>query len=494
MKILRYPTRYADELRSGVRNPIDDEQVLAELQILPELDAAREFWRPTPEQAAELATINQRAPRDARRDEMFFAWRAARLIENAEIKRQNEITKTRIDLKVKEIKDMKDTVSVLMGAILEDMTKASRDKIEKYHFERGEDEEGASTLEEARVSGDWLYIFEAARRTHLHPGGDEDSILMYERRELEKEQLAKLKHTTGDFNRWITRFEDQVEVCETVGLEITEEAKIYHFMNNLNDLIFKDAKNDFMNQRTRSLFPDTYEEIKQKMIDEYGQIMTRKPQLVLKVIRGEDTRKGAEASFKAEEGGCHVCGEPGHFYRSCEHYSNKFSLEANKKHYQKKVKGKKADGAKEEDPFKSSGASSDKPSGKSKPQRSEKTVSQPKQPKREQSEESAKFSMELDESKFTEAQLSAKEFSLIGYNKHTVIDLILDTGTVSNLVPEESRELLKNIHTEDVTLVGVGGAQVIANETGSTGIFGKARIVPGTGAICVSQRQFGNDF
>ena len=54
------------------------------------------------------------------------------------------------------------------------------------------------------------------------------------------------------------------------------------------------------------------------------------------------------------------------------HYSNKFSLEANKKHYQKKVKGKKADGAKEEDPFKSSGAASDKPSGKSKPQRSEK--------------------------------------------------------------------------------------------------------------------------
>ena len=102
--------------------------------------------------------------------------------------------------------------------------------------------------------------------------------------------------------------------------------------------------------------------------------------------------------------------------------------------------------------------------------------------------------MELDESKFTEAQLSVKEFSLIGYNKHKVIDLILDTGTVSNLVPEDSRELLKNIHTEDVTLVGVGGAQVTANETGSTGIFGKARIVPGTGAICVSQRQFGNDF
>ena len=130
---------------------------------------------------------------------------------------------------------------------------------------------------------------------------------MYERRELERDQLANLKHAAGDVNRWITRFENHVEVCETVGLEITEETKIYHFINNLNDLIFKDAKNNFMNQRTRSLFLDTYVEIREKMIVEYGQIMTRKPQLVLKVTRGEDTRKGAEASFQIEEVGCHVC-------------------------------------------------------------------------------------------------------------------------------------------------------------------------------------------
>ena len=100
----------------------------------------------------------------------------------------------------------------------------------------------------------------------------------------------------------------------------------------------------------------------------------------------------------------------------------------------------------------------------------------------------------MDESNFTNAQLGAREFSLIAYNKDKLIDLILDTGTVSNLVPEDSRDLLKNIHSEEVTLIGVGGAQVAANETGTTGIFGKARIVPGTGAICVSQRQFGNDF
>ena len=48
-----------------------------------------------------------------------------------------------------------------------------------------------------------------------------------------------LSSSAGDFNRWITRFEDQEEVCETIGLEISEEAKIYHFMNNLNDLLLK---------------------------------------------------------------------------------------------------------------------------------------------------------------------------------------------------------------------------------------------------------------
>ena len=72
-----------------------------------------------------------------------------------------------------------------------------------------------------------------------------------------------------------------------------------------------------------------------------------------------------------------------------------------------------------------------------------------------------------------ELGLSVKEFSLLGYNKYKAIDLILDTGTVSNLVPEDSKELLKNNHTEDVTLVGVGGAQVTASETGNTGVFGK---------------------
>ena len=33
-----------------------------------------------------------------------------------------------------------------------------------------------------------------------------------------------------------------------------------------------------------------------------------------------------------------------------------------------------------------------------------------------------------------------------------------------------------------------------ATETGQAGVFGKSRIVPGAGAICISQRQFGDKF
>ena len=112
------------------------------------------------------------------------------------------------------------------------------------------------TLEEARERDDWLFIFEAAKETHLMSGiVDDDPVLLYERQEQEKEHLTKMKHTHGDFNAWINRFEDQITICEQYGVELSEEAKILNFMNNLNDTIFGDIKTDYMNLTTRALFP-----------------------------------------------------------------------------------------------------------------------------------------------------------------------------------------------------------------------------------------------
>ena len=52
--------------------------------------------------------------------------------------------------------------------------------------------------------------------------------------------------------------------------------------------------------------------------------------------------------------------------------------------------------------------------------------------------------------------------------------------------------MVQDIRNEHTSLLGVGGARVLATETGEAGVFGKSRIVPGSGAICISQRQFGD--
>ena len=79
---------------------------------------------------------------------------------------------------------------------------------------------------------------------------------------------------------------------------------------------------------------------------EYGQITARKPHTVLKVLKGEDTKRCGESSFKAEEEGCHICGITGHFWKACKHYNKKYSLEQNSNYFLKKNKRDRDDNVK----------------------------------------------------------------------------------------------------------------------------------------------------
>ena len=65
------------------------------------------------------------------------------------------------------------------------MTKASRERIEKYQVntDNVENDEESQNLEEARERGDWLFIFEAARETHMFQGATTDRVLLYEKQE-----------------------------------------------------------------------------------------------------------------------------------------------------------------------------------------------------------------------------------------------------------------------------------------------------------------------
>ena len=104
VKILKYPTRFANELRLGVRDDPTVEQILAANVMLPEKDTAREYWSPTTGQAEELAAIVDPEVRAMRGNEMFLQWTQANLTENARRKALNEVAKTRIDLEVKDLK------------------------------------------------------------------------------------------------------------------------------------------------------------------------------------------------------------------------------------------------------------------------------------------------------------------------------------------------------------------------------------------------------
>ena len=73
MTILKYATRFASELRSGIRENPTVEEMLAANAMLPEVDTTREFWVPGPEQAEGLAAIKDAGARAAIETAMFVA-------------------------------------------------------------------------------------------------------------------------------------------------------------------------------------------------------------------------------------------------------------------------------------------------------------------------------------------------------------------------------------------------------------------------------------
>jgi hypothetical protein len=105
-------------------------------------------------------------------------------------------------------------------------------------------------------------------------------------------------------------------------------------MANLNESIFRDTLSLWRNNITRAMFPVAYEDLKERIVSEFGQRMLDNPQLVLRVINAVDKKAGrGEVSFQAkgEKGSCYLCGSSAHFYKSCNLYDDTLSFEDNKK-------------------------------------------------------------------------------------------------------------------------------------------------------------------
>ncbi len=221
------------------------------------------------------------------------------------------------------------------------------------------------------------------------------------------------------------------------------------------------------------------------MIAEYSQISTMKPQTVFKVIRGEDNKRHGEASFKAEEKGCRICGLFGHFWKSCKFNNDTFTLEQNQRWFKKKHKTDSSDDYKVPGEGPKGGSATTGAGAGGATVKKSTTSSAPKPNasavQSDAKSEQAKVAREIDTTEVVEAGLDSEEFGLVCQYEGDVIDLLLDTGTVSNLVPEGQRGVVHDVRNEPTSLIGVGGARVMATETGQAGVFGKSRIVPELG-------------
>ena len=162
----------------------------------------------------------------------------------------------------------------------------------------------------------------------------------------------------------------------------------------------------------------------------------------------------------------------GHFWKSCEFDNDKFTLEQSQRCRKKKHKADSTEDYKAPEGEPKGGSTTAGAGGASAWKSG--TTSAPKPtastPQSEAKSEQTKVAREIDTTE-VEAGSDSEAFGLVCKCEGDTIDLLHDTGTVSNLVPEGKRGMVHNIRNETTSLIGVGGARVMATKTGQAGVL-----------------------
>ena len=113
-------------------------------------------------------------------------------------------------------------------------------------------------MEAAYGLQDWLFMFEAAMVTHLQVDVAVDETSVLQRQEKQLEKLKATKHDFGSLEKWIIRFEDQLDICDALQCNVTDSKKRLHFMENLNPKNFEQTILMWKSTLTRASFPKMY--------------------------------------------------------------------------------------------------------------------------------------------------------------------------------------------------------------------------------------------
>ena len=487
-KITEFAAEYRETLREFKRKEYDMDAELSLLQNEPLLPIQKDYWIPTVAEIALLTAEPDETRRSYLERRLFGQWATTQATINADIKTRNENKKKQRDEIISRGGEARKTmISTIIGSTLADMSIDSRQKVIAWKRANPTDpadpQKGliADDMEEAYEKQDWLFVFEAAMATHLQVDAAVDDTAVLQRQEKQLEKLKATKHEYGSLERWILRFEDQLDICDALQCNVTDNTKRLYFMENLNPKIFEQTILMWKSTLTRASFPKKYDELKTHIINEYNAQMTDddRAKIIMSVIKHSPKRPN-ELSLQADEKEkkCHLCGNKNHKMKKCWYYEAGKSLEENKKNAEakmkeraekkKKEKEKKAEEAKEKS--KKDEAQAQVPPHKG-------TIVQ-LPPKTEQT--GMCLITELN------SELYCEPCNLMGVS-YDEIDFVYDTGTVSGVMGPKEKNILFNVEHEDVLIETVTGERSISKEYGDT-VFGKTRILKGRrGSVLVSQ-------
>ena len=139
----------------------------------------------------------------------------------------------------------KTMISTIIGRALADMSIDLRQRIITWKRVHQTDPTDplkgliADNMEEAYDKQDWLFVFEAAMATHLQVDAAVDETAVLQRQERQLDKLKTTKHEFGLLEKWIMKFEDQLDICDALQCNVLDSTKRLYFMENLNLKIFE---------------------------------------------------------------------------------------------------------------------------------------------------------------------------------------------------------------------------------------------------------------
>jgi hypothetical protein len=169
----------------------------------------KDFWVPTREQFEALERITQPRAREYEEKILYNEWMERRQEQNAATRTRNDtMKKARDEIIARGGNARQDMISTLMGAVLEDMSLDSQQRVKTWirkdlNNPNYNPSMMANNLEDAYKMQDWMFIFEAAMAMHLQVIGDVDDCTLLWRQELQIEIFKKLKHEAGSLETWM---------------------------------------------------------------------------------------------------------------------------------------------------------------------------------------------------------------------------------------------------------------------------------------------------